>query len=155
MKCPPHKRTAYKLAQRLRAPETGDLYLNAKTSVFGALRAFAFHERRPGTVWHLRVWLVILRRISTTVSAGLAEFAVDGGAGDIRRSAEQCRSRWIRSRAARSETVRILLPAMFAKNHVTRKTSRDRSYGRVLPRLESNAFFGGFAQTCAKYIYFL
>jgi len=41
------------------------------------------------------------------------------------------------------------------RNHATRKTSRDRSSGRVLARLESNAFFGGFAQTCTKYIYFL
>jgi len=38
------------------------------------------------------------------------------------------------------------------RNRVTKKTSRDRSSGRLLPRLESNAFFGGFVQTCTKYI---
>ena len=102
-----------------------------------ASRALAFNERRPGTICHLRVWLVILRRISTRAFAHLAEFAVDGGMGEIRCSAEQCRSRWIRSRAARSETVRMLLPAVFARNHATRKTSRDGSSGKALARLES------------------
>jgi len=45
LECLVHKRTAYKLASRLRAPATGNLYLNGRTSVFGALQAPATIRR--------------------------------------------------------------------------------------------------------------
>ena len=61
-------------------------------SAFGALQALAFNERRLGTIRHLRVCLVILRRISTSAFTRLAEFGVVGGVGEIGCSAEQCRS---------------------------------------------------------------
>jgi hypothetical protein len=67
--------------------------IKRSTKQFGWFQALAFNEQHLKTIWHVRVWLLILLRISTRAFARLADFAVAGGVGEIMRSAEQCRSR--------------------------------------------------------------